>query len=172
MYSTKVTFLLLLCLIIPFSLRLMKYEPYPAILLPSGPQTVKKHQGSIKMEFKQLFGINPNGHWKRIEPKEFMHPAPAAYLTNLTLKNMGFKELKPRLFNGKYKLVNHFFRFQRSNSPNLNTTELRVWLKQRLAKSGYQTSKIRVSTYVNTISTANGEIIKRELKEEKYYDLD
>ncbi|MCD8742072.1 hypothetical protein LT679_15770 [Mucilaginibacter roseus] len=172
MYSTRFTFLLLLCLIIPFSLRLMKYEPYPAVLLPSGPQTVKKTQGSIRMEFKQVFGLNPNNNWKRIEPKEFMHPAPAAYLTNLTLKNMGFKELKPHLFNGRYALVNHFFRFHRGGATNSNTEDLRDWLKGRLAKSGYQTSKIRVSTYVNTISTANGEITKKELKEEKYYDLD
>lgn len=172
MYSSKFTVLLLICLLIPFLLRLKNYEPYPAILFPSGPETIKSVKGTVKTEIKQLYALNPKGKWQRIEPKTFMYPAPAAYLTNLIGRDMGFKKPKPQLFNGRYGLVNHFFRFQRGNTTNANMMELHYWLKGRLTKSGFESSQIRVATYVHTISTINGEILKKELKNENYYNLD
>ncbi|MCC8407467.1 hypothetical protein LJ707_00895 [Mucilaginibacter sp. UR6-1] len=172
MYSVKFTTILFICLLVPFLLRLMRYEPYPAILFPSGPQTVKSIQGKIKVEIKQLFAQNKHGQWRLVEPRNFMYPAPAPYLTNLIYKDMGFKKAKPKLFNGKYPVVNYLFRSQNDESTPQDLTELRTWIQERLEKNNYQTSQIKVATYSHTISTINGEILERELKNEKYYALD
>lgn len=174
MHSLKFTTVFLIILIVPLILRLVGFEPYPAILFPSGPETVKQVHGKTKIETKQLYAQLQNGKWQLVEPKSFMYPASAIQLAKLVSKDMGFKKDRPLPFNGKYGIVNFFVRSQNFKTKDAakEEAELRGWIKKRLVRNHYQTAQIKVATYTNTISTTNGNIIKTELKNEKYYKLD
>ncbi|GAA4916648.1 hypothetical protein [Mucilaginibacter defluvii] len=172
MHSLKFTGILFAIFLIPFVLRLFGLEPYPAILFPSGPETVKQVNGKTKIETKQLFAKNQNGQWALVEPKAFMYPVSAIQLAKLVSKNMGFKKQKPFPLKGKIGIVNYLYRSQNSSSNAAEDAELRNWIKKRLKRGNYQTSEVKVATYSNVISTTNGNILKKELKDEKYYKLD
>lgn len=172
MHSFRFTSILFICLLTPLVLRLMGLEPYPAILFPSGPETIKQARGKTEIETKQLYAKNQNGQWQLVEPKTFMYPASAIQLAKLVSKNMGFKKSKQLPFKGKIAIINFLYRSQQYSEKATEEAELRDWIKTRLMRGNYQTSVIKVAVHTNIISTNNGNILQKQLKYENYYNLD
>ncbi|MCP5048867.1 MAG: hypothetical protein GY940_16975 [bacterium] len=88
---------LILILIVPFLLREYdgRYEPYPAILLPSGGKTAPNQEGTITFGAGELLVILEDGSEQKLDSESFFGIIPIQYLPSIRYNHFG---LEPRTF--------------------------------------------------------------------------
>src|SRR5690554_5244979 len=77
MFSVKATILILIILMIPFLLRFKfgnRFEPYPAVLLPSGAGKVQVYSDEIKNWQIILLAQQENGNWGTVDEVDLLYP--------------------------------------------------------------------------------------------------
>lgn len=57
---------------IPFCLKTIGLEPFPAIELPSGGMVVKEHQSVIKVNYFRIYGLDTAGNWVEMDKRLFL----------------------------------------------------------------------------------------------------
>lgn len=129
MFSKKFTFLLALCLCIPFLLRLIsfKLEPYPALLFPSGDKQVQVPltRPIANYSYKQLYGFIPDKGWVQIDEESFLEPIPRNYLSFILDKNkVLFETATDESIMPEGSPKNPVMRFLMRNQNQKNTDEI------------------------------------------------
>lgn len=165
MFSTKFSFFLLLVLFVPLFLRLqtVKLEPYPAVLLPSGPKLLELNSGFLNINNTQLYGLDKEGNWKKIDHVKLLHPIPLQYLSPILSTKFGLENplgtnssplirfLNTSLFNSKRKEIN-----------NNGKKELAQWINRKLHDQGLSPDSIKIIKGMAVISTYNNQVISKQ----------
>ncbi len=87
------TTLLSASLVVPFAIRLGLTEPYPAVLLPSGPGTTKATGDKIHASVTAIYGrATDRDAWIRLSPARFLYPIPVEYFTHLAEQYFGLSQ--------------------------------------------------------------------------------
>jgi hypothetical protein len=147
MFNLKSAFVILVVFLLPFCLRFVGFEPYPAILLPSGASKIKKADEKISFEVTKLYALNERGNWAEIDQKQFMSPIPVYYLDYILDQNLGL------------------------NKRSVNTEELYHWIKDKLAAQKLQGTEMKITTYTTTFSLNSKTVIGSKIKNEKIISL-
>ncbi len=173
MFSLKFSIFLLIVLFIPFYLRtLQQIEPYPAVLMPSGPSVINNVNNQVKLKAKKLYAIDNTGKWKKINLRLLLYPIPPQYSETIASKGFGFDIDSPE----GNRTKNEFFK----KIKNLNTVspskeelaDLKKWLKTKLAEQNFTTSAIKLVTVLQSISIETGVILEQKIVYEKIITLD
>ena len=147
MFSLRATFVLVIFLFLPFCLRFVGKEPYPAILFPSGASKIKKKEDQISFKVVKYYALDKNGKWVEIDRKAFMFPIPAHYLDYLVVRNLGLKK------NGKH---NH---------------ELKQWIGGKLNDQKFKRDALKIVTYNRTMYVPTGSLIATTINNERIITL-
>lgn len=134
MFSLRCSILLLFVLFIPFYLRILKIEPYPAVLLPSGAFTIKRTDDQVKLKVKQLYAMDNTGNWRKINLRLLLHPIPVQYLSPLVFKDFGFNNDSLKNNRGKHKFIKKLKILNTVSPGKEELKDLRTWLKTKLVE--------------------------------------
>jgi hypothetical protein len=179
MFSLKTTVLIILALIIPFLLKTIGLEPFPAVQLPAWGITVKEINGQIKLDYSVLFGLDSAGYWKEIDQKKLVHPIPVHYSSYIINSNFGKDKAALRSTSRRYKILKrtpyfkkyyHTF-LNRQKLDSIDLIERKLWLQERLKGQGLRTTYLKVAVYTKIVSTKSKKTTANILKHEKLIEL-
>ena len=175
MFKLRGTIVIALLLFIPFGLKMIGFEPFPAIVFPSGGITIKNVDHSVNFESTALFAKAGDNTWKEIDQDLFMKPLPVHFIQHLADRDFGLNKTLAIAKSRRTKILkkikflnvgsNH-----KSEALNLNpikTTEVRNWIRQRLALQHFAGTEIKVVTMIKTISVQTGLLLKTKIKNER-----
>jgi hypothetical protein len=138
----------MIALLAPFYLRYKKKEPYPSVLLPSGGYNMRKlHNNTAIIESSNLYGLNYNGNWQRIDEFKLLYPIPSHYF-----KFMFYKD----------KAI-----YDRNRSSGPAILELGAWLKSKLEGQQMSGSRIKMVSYKKMYDLENGKLLDSTVIDEK-----
>ena len=166
--------LLLSCLLIPpFVLKTVfpTLEPYPAIILPAGSDTVNIEDSKVSF-VKTSVWAKPKDKaksWSQIDSEKFLAPIPVYYLKYIVLTSFGFesKQLKTAsVWKKKYDSILN------NKITSEEIAETKNWFGQKLNKSGYISDEFMVISEEITFDVNSGKIVLREKIDEKVFRLD
>lgn len=170
MFSLRFTLILLIILFIPFLLRIFLFEPYPAILLPSGPTIMEKKNNEISIDYKTMYGFKINKQ-KEIDAISFIQPIFPQYFISIVNYDFGLND--SLVINSKrtgfLKKINLIQNVASYKSERYSSSV--QWLKQKLRNQDLDTTQFKVVTYTVTISLATGKAVSTHIKNEKLFTL-
>ena len=182
MFSLRSTIFILCCLVIPFCLKTIGLEPFPAIEFPAGGIVVKEVNDEVKFDYTVVYGLNDEDKWVEIDLASFFRPIPVHYSSFVIVSNFGKDKAALRANTRRYKILKKlpFFRkyYQQLLNGNVEAAsaeyllERTEWLDRKLADQSLKMSSIKVVGYTKGISTKNGNTISNIKKYEKIIDLD
>ena len=79
----------LLC--IPFAIKLMIAEPYPAVIMPSGSGRIDISQGTYQFNNYRAYGITESGAQEPLDLMKLIQPAHSQYLYGIFEHHFGLK---------------------------------------------------------------------------------
>lgn len=84
-------------LLTPFILRELNpaLEPYPAVLLPVGRETLQRQDGDVLFRRDALGVVLPNGLTERVDGGALIYPIPDLYWKAIALRGFGLPESAP-----------------------------------------------------------------------------
>ena len=171
MFTLRALVIIILILFIPFFLRTMGLEPYPAILLPSGAFSLQEANGKVQLEFKIVYARDSAGNWQPINPEQLLAPIPTQYFFPIVDHDFGFGQ-DSIAAKGRRSKVLHMLHLAGDASPgDKKDQQLKAWLRQKLIGQHLSPVAIRICTYLKTISTTS-EQEAQTLKNEKIILLD
>lgn len=71
-------------------------EPYPAVLLPAGPDVVTRTEGMVPFGRLELVGIGHDGNERVLDPESFFDPIPVHYWTYIARRGFGVSRSAPQ----------------------------------------------------------------------------
>jgi hypothetical protein len=161
------TTLLSASLLVPFVIRLGLTEPYPAVLLPSGPGTMKTREDQIDTNVTAIYGkIVGRDAWIRLSPSQFLHPIPVEFFPLLAERYFGLSPSVHRLFK-----VGGITIDPRDQSSEQEVKSAKQWFRGRLTESGYDDSVLRITQEAATFRLSDGAQVAVRYQDEKILDL-
>ena len=166
--------LLLSCLLIPpFVLKTVypPLEPYPAIILPAGSDTVNIENSRVSF-VKTSVWAKPKDRlesWSQIDSEKFLAPIPVHYLKYIVLTSFGFESQQPKagsIWKKKYDSILN----GKITSAEIAATK--NWFGNKLTKSGYLADEFKVISEEMTFDVNSGKIVSQEKIDEKVFRLD
>jgi hypothetical protein len=173
MFSLRETFIILFILFIPFCLRTcIGIEPYPAVLLPSGAATIKKVNNHIALKSKKLYALDSANNWKKIDISLLLYPIPGQYLPALLSHDFGLSIDSSRFESRRFKILRKLkFLNDKSLASKDSRVEVEKWLREKLIKQHLSPSKIKIISYVQTISSNTGAFLENTIENERVISL-
>ena len=166
--------LLLSCLLIPpFILKTLSpsLEPYPAIILPSGSDTIAIENSKVSFVKTSVWAKQNDRAiiWSQIDSSKFLEPIPGYYLQHIVLNSFGFKP-EDRKVGSALKQKHDSFLSSKITSAEIAATK--NWFGDKLTKSGYLSDEFKVVSEEMTFDVNSGKIVSREKVDEKVFRLD
>ncbi len=173
MFSLKFSIFLLIVLFIPFYLRtLQQIEPYPAVLMPSGPSVIKNVNNQVNLKVKKLYAIDNTGKWKKINLRLLLYPIPPQYSETLASKGFGFGNDSSEGDRTKNEFFKKIKDINTASPSKEELADLRQWLKMKLAQQNFATSAIKLVTILQSISIETEVVLEQKVIYEKIITLD
>ena len=172
MFSLRFTIKLFFILIIHLFLRFYGVEPYPAVLLPAGGGSIKKVNNQIDLKSKNLYALDNMGNWKKINITRFLYPIPISYIPNVISNNFGFDVDSSSMKSKGFKILRKLHIVNVSIKSKEEIEEVKNWLKRKLIQQGFSPFKIKITSYIQTISTDTGTVLENKVKYERIISLD
>ena len=163
MISTKATFVLLILLGVPFVLTTFGFEPYPAIILPSGAGNIRKQGNQIDIPLKKIFGLNSQTQWAEIDPVRFSYPMHIQYYPLLLDTNLGFKDVK---LTWREKWIEEKTGIRRKKHQP-GTSEVVAYIQHKLSEQNLDTTQIKIVDYIETVSLENNRSLSTKIVHEE-----
>jgi hypothetical protein len=85
-------------LLVPFAIRYFAplLEPYPAVLLPAGAESIKTTEGQIDFGRTAIYGRVPGRDaWTSLSPSQFLNPIPPEFFGPLARRYFGLSPIGP-----------------------------------------------------------------------------
>ena len=127
-------------LITPFVLREVNnnFEPFPAVLQPSGASKVSTESGLIRFSRKELFIVKSDGSTQEIDPDLFFKGIPNHYWSYIVENSFGLDERRVRSFSIGIWEITAATQLDASESEQNATLS---WINSRLSKMGFKDVK-------------------------------
>ena len=174
----SLTLLLAFILLPPFVLKTLKphLEPYPAIILPSGANTVDVGVRDISFSRTNLWGKHEKDNtWTRIDLETFWPPLPSQYFGPIVRNSLGLKlgrEGILKLPKGKILKLPQRINFLSNKVTPLEVQNAKHWWRQKLVRSGYASDEIIITSEKVKFDVETGKIIKIKRSHEEMFRLD
>lgn len=148
---------------VPFALKtfIPAFEPYPAIILPSGASLTNVEDGIIQIESLTMWAesIDSDNEWEAIDIAAFLDPVPVHYVYALATNQFGLngnnvREIRVRLFPD--------FTLPSKTITKQQEKKTREWLKQKLADQNFKTQNLRITISKKAIDTSTNRILSEE----------
>jgi hypothetical protein len=173
MFSLRATLLLIAILIIPYAIKsFLSIEPFPAVILPSGPGKTSVDVSEFELTTVSYYGISEDGDWNQVNAQKLLHPLHyplQRYIlsneiskidnSSIKIERATKRTLKEKLSRSKKN------KFQANN-------ELKELLRQRLASQGFKNSTLKILKQKVTISIPSGDTINSTFVNESILYLD
>ena len=151
----KTTILISLILIVPYLVKLLIAEPYPAIILPSGHAKIKVTTSEYTFESIEIEGVkNDNELFSVIPPDAFLDPAPSRLLGYLAKNEFGLVKKEG---------------MKAATEKNIKLAK--IWYADKLIKLGYKPDLFKVVRYSNVIDKNSNTFISKIQASEVVYEL-
>lgn len=165
--------LLLSCLLLPPFLLKTFYpnlEPYPAVILPSGSDTINVENTRVNFTKTSVWAKESKAKtWSKIDSEKFLEPIPIHYLKYIALTSFGFKS-EPKKASSVWK--KKYDSILSSKITSEERAETKNWLKQKLTKFGYVPDEFMVVSEEITFDINTGKIVSRTRTDEQIFKLD
>jgi hypothetical protein len=161
------TTLLSASLLVPFAIRLGLTEPYPAVLLPSGPGTTNATEDKIHAHITAIYGkaIGRDG-WIRLSPARFLYPIPVEYFTHLAVQYFGLSQSAYRVLK-----VGGITIDTRRKTSEEDIERAKEWFRARLTENGCDDNLLRITREAVTFRRSNSDQLTVGHQDEKILDL-
>lgn len=170
MFSLRFSMILMILLIIPLFLRISFgnfYEPYPAILLPSGAGKVPVQKDNFTVKYLELYSQDKNGNWIKLNTHDLLYPIPVQYQSTIISNGFGL-EKKANLGNRRIERILMKMRIIKNRDPSQrHISKANDWLIGQLNILGLKEPVIKIVQKEDLISTASGKIINDNTVYEK-----
>ncbi|MCE6992755.1 hypothetical protein [Dyadobacter sp. CY323] len=163
-------------LLIPFFLKTIGFEPYPAVLLPTGGIRIKNNNGLATFKTTELSAFDViSKKWIDVDEGKFIQPIPIHYFRYLTDQKFGLDKGNAIAKSRKGKLMSKLgikMDIKNNDIGKEREEEVKKWIKYRLSAQSIVSSKIRILTEVRSISLTTGLITKTYIENEEFVNLD
>lgn len=171
--NTWLTLLLSCLLIPPFIIKTLypSLEPYPAVILPSGSNTINIEDSKVSFSKTSVWAKQNSRAktWTEIDSRKFIEPIPGYYLQHIALNSFGF-ESKAKKTGSILKRKHDSILSSKITSDEIAATK--NWFKQKLNKSGYVSDEFMVVSEEITFDINTGKIASRKKIDEQIFKLD
>ena len=153
-----------IALLLPFAMREVELEPYPAVLFPVGARKIDLEEQILRSAKLELFSLDAGGREHRLPPVQFLHPIPTQYMSSLASPSKKFgldieKNVQQKR-SGSWQFTANLSR----SSTIQEKREVIRWLTARLHAVGRPLDRtIVVRNTVIRIDTASGDEIDSEI---------
>ena len=162
MFSLRSTIGLLLLLFIPFVLRKLNIEPYPAVLLPEGASIVNTANNLTSFTYQEVYGLKNKKDWQRVDVVMLMQPIPIQYFPTILERN--FSDIASKSRRRKWLKMFHL-------PDHLNKQhDADAWFMERLGKQSLDPGTLRIVTFAKVINIQTGQESSR-ISDEKIIHL-
>lgn len=161
-----------LCLLIPFLLSEISptLQPYPAILLPSGANTIYIEDNQVSFNRIELIAVLPDRSEQLLDPTVLFAPIPQQYWPHIARLNFGLGAEKTKSISfGHWTLM---VRTRRAATDTEHAETIR-WLRMQLARLGLADAvALNVRASLLTYDIVEQTEVKRETIWENYLELE
>lgn len=177
MFNLKSTLLIFSVLFLGLFLKIIGFEPYPAIVLPSGSSTIKRVNNKVHFKETKIYALNSQGIFTEIDKETFLGKIPKHIIQGLIDRNFGMDKSLAISKSRKLKILKmlHLSKFSfftgKTNASAEDTREVTHWLNERLNAQNLKGPYIKVVTYNNTVFTQTGNIIHTKIENERIITL-
>jgi hypothetical protein len=168
MFSSKVTLLIALGLVVPEVLRALNgsLEPYPAVLLPAGAGKISLRDGGLPIT-RIVLQAKRNGEWRQVDPAAFLDPMPVHFVGAIARAQFGLRSDVGAPNKPKKRLE------VPPPTPNVAQIEqTQRWLRNKLRSLGYAPDALRVTKEELFLEIPSGRIHSSRTLEVQTYALD
>jgi hypothetical protein len=157
-------------LLVPLAIREFAptLEPYPAVLLPSGGETIKT---ADQMDFGRIaiYGrVAGRDAWTRLSPSQFLNPLPPQFFPSLAQRYFGLSPIGPITHTIKGGGVIRIDSHKVSEEEVMNAKQ---WFRARLNGSGFDDSVLRITQEVVTLRRSDGAELAVRYQDDKVFEL-
>ena len=166
-------FLLSTILVIPYMIKLIvRLEPYPAIILPSGAGKVERKDDSFQFTRTNIYGLGlVSGEWERRDPKSFLNPIHVHFLSAIIKNDFGLNPDLEYTVSSRGNLIPSFTYNNRDCLTEKNISYTKSWLRTRLSNHGCKNEMIIVRQVLLSADLKTREITEIGITNEKTYHL-
>ncbi len=175
MFSLRFTIILFIVLGVPFLIRYKykeKYEPFPAILLPSGAYRASVASNEFRVNYTDLVAQKEDGSWDVVDAKLLLYPLPANNHKFVYEREFGLKVPAEPMDRRFVRLLKSLNILKSRNWTDQDKERTKRWLGRRLKEQGFTDAVLSIVYKEKTVSTSNGEILSDHILDEKVIDLD
>jgi hypothetical protein len=168
--NLRLTLLLAFILLPPFALKTLKphFEPYPAIILPSGVNRINVGAKDVVFRRTSLWGKpEKNNIWTRIDLETFWPPLPIQYFGSIVKNSLGLK-LEEKGIIKRSQRIN----ILRNKVTPREVDNAKRWWRQKLVQSGYSSDEIMITFEEVEFDIKTGKIITIKRIYEEIFRLD
>lgn len=173
------TLLLGLILFPPFTLKTLnpRFEPYPAIILPSGAMKTNANAREVSFSKKSIWGKHEkNNTWTKIDLETFLKPIPRYYFSLIVENSLGVKLKNQQIINSPQGFKARLKEFINKNLNNKVTpsevNNTKYWWQQQLIQHGYAANEIMIVYEKVKFDVQTGQIISKKRTHETIFRLD
>jgi hypothetical protein len=173
LFGVATTVLIAVCLLVPLGFRLMtNIEPFPAMLFPSGGQTVPVTGTEVFLRDIEVIGYKPTGQPQVISPSDVSRVMPEfSYIfAQVAGQDFGLDTTNRIAFN--VKGLNETFTVPRHVPSDEARAQAKRWLKSRLQRLGLSTTRLAVRDTWLTIRYKTGQVVSKKVINEHIIQLD
>lgn len=167
MFSTRFTIAVLVIFLINYYARIFHIEPYPTLLLPDGPSSIKKDENNnVIIASKVLCAMDSANKWVNVDLDKLAQkmPVPSLYLS---VVNFGFYDYQPR----SDKLKNMLNIGKSETQKQEEYIHFQSWLRNKLEKQGLKSDSVKIKSIVRTFSLETHHLIHEKTNHESHYKL-
>ena len=168
LFSLNFTILLGIALGFPYIMSNSTFEPYPAILLPSGASKINIKKGVITVRNLSIYGYDSQGKLQRIDVSKFLAPIPVQYLYSITKNEFGLSTKKNK--NIYIRGIGEVKIDRKAITPK-NQRLAKIWLSNKLNELGLLNSSFLIRHEVKKIETNSGKEISSKIIKQKNVSL-
>lgn len=161
------TTLLSASLLVPFAIRLRFTEPYPAVLLPSGPGTFNATGDQFDCDRAVIYGrVAGRDAWIDLSPSQFLHPIPVQYFPPLAQRYFGLSPSERGILKAGVITINPQHKVSAEDVKSAKR-----WFRARLTENGYDDNVLRITQEVVTFRRSDSAEVAVRYQDEKIFDL-
>ncbi|PKV75720.1 hypothetical protein [Pontibacter ramchanderi] len=172
MFSLRVTLVLIVILIIPYAIKsFFSIEPFPAVILPSGPGKSLVNKSQFEVTTVSYLGKSGDGRWRQVNAQRLLHPLHYPLQRYILSREFMIGD------SSNINYINYPTNILKSKlSRNRNNyqarSDLKELLKHRLYSQGFKSSSLKILKYKVIISIPGGDTINSILINESILYLD